>query len=71
LREKELFTATKPQKPVKLTIDNSQICMNMRHANTIFQYLHPLVENMYQRYHRIYLEDFVSQIDPRSYKRSI
>ncbi len=39
LRDKELLTTTKPQKPVKLTIDNSQLSsnwdigMNMRHAN--------------------------------------
>jgi hypothetical protein len=33
LRDKELFTTTKPQNTVKLTIDNSQLGMNMRHTN--------------------------------------
>jgi hypothetical protein len=28
LRDKELFTTTKPQKPVELTIDNSQLNRN-------------------------------------------
>jgi hypothetical protein len=40
-RDKEIFRTTKPQKPVKLTIDNSQlnnnrdIAMNMRHMNHV------------------------------------
>jgi hypothetical protein len=36
--------------------------MDARHNSS--QYLHTLVENVCQRYHKIYLEDFVSQLDP-------
>jgi len=41
LRDKESFRTIKPQKPVKLTIDNSKlggnrdIGMNMRHTNHV------------------------------------
>jgi hypothetical protein len=72
LKDKELFTTTKPQKPVKLTVDNTQLrYWNEHEACESFQYLHILVENICQRYHRIYLEDIDSQLDPRSYKRSL
>ncbi len=41
LRDQELFTTTKPQKPVKLTIDNSQVSeWNEHEACESFQYLH-------------------------------
>jgi hypothetical protein len=40
------------------------------HVNTSILQLHSLVENDYQAYHRIYHEDFASQVDPRSSKRS-
>jgi hypothetical protein len=36
--------------------------MDVRHNSS--PYLHTLVENVSQRYHKIYLEDFVSQLDP-------
>jgi hypothetical protein len=44
--------------------------MNMRHSNHI-KYLHTLVESVCQKCHRINLEDFGSQLDPRNYKRSL
>jgi hypothetical protein len=33
--------------------------------------LQTLVESVCQKCHRINLEDFVSQLDPRNYKRSL
>jgi hypothetical protein len=41
--------------------------MNMRHVNHFNN--STLIENVCQRYHRIHLEDFVSQLDSRSYKK--
>jgi hypothetical protein len=44
---------------------------NEHEAFQSFQYLHTLVESVCQKYHRINLEDSVSQLDPRNYKRSL
>jgi Ribonuclease G/E len=66
LRNKEIFRTTKPQAPVKLIIDNAKLSSRDIGINTSCQYLHTLVENVYQRYHRIYLEGFGSLQDPRS-----
>jgi len=44
---------------------------NEHEAHESFQFLHTLVEDICERYPRIYLEDFVSQLDPRSYKRKV
>jgi len=52
LRDKELFTTTKPQKPAKLTIDNSRLSsnwdigMNMRHVNNFNLWLRTLVKDI-------------------------
>jgi hypothetical protein len=70
LRVKELFTTTKPQKPVKLTIGNSQLCSNQG-TGMITRHLHTLVEKVCQRYHRIYLENFGSQQDPRKLQEKL
>jgi hypothetical protein len=43
---------------------------NEHEAYISCQYLHTLVENIDQRYRRIYLEDFALLLDPRRYKRS-
>jgi hypothetical protein len=63
----------KLQKPVKLSIDNIQLSSirdigkKLRQYKAC-QYWHNLVENIYQRFHRIYLEDIASSLDP-SYKK--
>ncbi len=44
---------------------------NEHEAHESCEYLHALVENVYQRYHMIYLEKFASQLDSRSYKESL
>jgi hypothetical protein len=73
LRNKENFRTTKLQKPVKLSIDNIQLSSirdigkKLRQYKAC-QYWHNLVENIYQRYCRIYLEDIASLLDP-SYKK--
>jgi hypothetical protein len=33
--------------------------------------MHTPIKNIYKQYHRIYLKDFASQLDARSYKRSL
>jgi hypothetical protein len=54
LRYQELCTTTKPEKPLKLTTDNSQVSdrdigMNMRHVNhfnTCIQWLRTIVKDI-------------------------
>ncbi len=62
LRDKELFTTTKLQKLVKLTIGNYQLNnwdIGMKNETCeSFQYQHTTVENNCQRYHRLYLKDY-------------
>jgi hypothetical protein len=62
LINKEICRTTKPEKSAKLTIDNAQLSSNgdigMNMRDTSHEHLHPLVQSIYQRYHKIYLEDF-------------
>jgi hypothetical protein len=73
LRKKEIYRTTKLQKPVKLSIDNIQMSSIRDIGKKLkqykaCQYWHNPVENIYQRSHRIYLEDIASSLDP-SYKK--
>jgi hypothetical protein len=76
LINKEICRTTKPEKSAKLTIDNAQLSsnggigMNMRdtsHANTCILWLRTFIKDIT----RYTLRTFASQLDPRSYKKSL